>query len=179
MYRIKLLKSDIACRKSNIFVIVFLIFTLSVDAQEKNSIFIPVIYDKYEDLATQWQNNSDTIYVINFWATWCKPCVEELPYFEQLREASRGKAIKVMLVSLDFKKRLDSSLIPFLRKNNIQSKVVVLADKDANTWIDKVHPNWSGAIPATLFVKGEAYRFYEQSFSSYKALEKIIQSLSH
>jgi thiol-disulfide isomerase/thioredoxin len=47
-------------------------------------------------------SSTDTIYVVNFWATWCKPCVEELPIFDSLNLEVKGQAIKVLLVNLDF-----------------------------------------------------------------------------
>jgi len=114
----------------------------------------------------------DTTYVINFWATWCGPCVKELPYFEELNALYDGQPFKQILVSLDDPKKLESKVMPFLVKNNIQSKVVLLADGKANSWIDKVDPNWSGAIPITLILKGDKRKFYEQEFHSTFELEE-------
>ncbi len=118
--------------------------------------------------------NSDTLYVINFWATWCKPCVKELPYFETLKEQYLDIPIKVVLVSLDMKKQVPTVVEPFLNKNKIKSKVVVLADGRANSWIDKVDPEWSGAIPATVLLYGQASTFYEKSYHTTAELESDI-----
>lgn len=113
-------------------------------------------------------------YVINFWATWCAPCVKELPYFEQLNTTYEDKKVEVILVSLDFPKQIESKLKPFLLKNKLKSEVVVLNDVDANTWIPKVDKNWSGAIPATLIYNTQKTVFYEQSFD-YIALETELK----
>lgn len=109
--------------------------------------------------------NNDTVYIFNFWATYCAPCIKELPHFEKINQEYTDKRVKVILVSLDFKSQIKSRVIPFLHRRNISSKVVVLSDPDANAWIDKVSPNWSGAIPATLIVKGSRKEFYEKEFT--------------
>ena len=113
-------------------------------------------------------------YVINFWATWCAPCVKELPYFEQLNTTYADKKVEVILVSLDFPKQIDTRLKPFLIKNKLQSEVIVLNDVDANTWIPKVDKNWSGAIPATLIYNSDKSAFFEKSFD-YKTLETELK----
>lgn len=122
---------------------------------------------------------NDTTYVVNFWATWCVPCIREMPYFQQIHNNFSGKKVKVLLVSLDFVKQIESRLIPFIEKNKLTPEVVVLNDPDANTWINKVSPDWSGALPATLFFNRSFRAFYEKSFE-YEELETIInQNLIH
>lgn len=122
------------------------------------------------------QNKNDSTYVINFWATWCKPCVKEMPYFEKLGTEYADDKVKVVLVSLDFPDRLEPLVVPFIAKNKIESEVVLLDDDDANYWIPKVSDIWQGAIPATLIYKGEKRAFYERSFT-YEELEKEVQSI--
>jgi thiol-disulfide isomerase/thioredoxin len=119
---------------------------------------------------------NDTLYIYNFWATWCEPCVEELPYFELMQEKYKNAPLKVFLVSLDFPKNIENRLLPFIVKNKIESEVVHLNDPDANAWIEKVNKEWSGAIPATLFIKNDSKLFFEQSFDE-ENLEQIIQTL--
>ena len=117
---------------------------------------IKVVSLNFEELQKKYfQNKNDTTYVINFWATWCKPCVKELPYFEKIAWDYSDKNVKVLLVSLDFPDKIESQVIPFMEKNNIKSEVVLLDDPDANSWIPKVSPDWSGAIPATVIYKNE------------------------
>jgi thiol-disulfide isomerase/thioredoxin len=118
---------------------------------------------------------SDTTYVINFWATWCKPCVAELPYFEELNASEDfDKPMKVILISLDDKKVLNRKVIPLLEKKNIRSEVWLLDDAKYNDWIDKVSTDWSGAIPATLIFNKNKRQFEEADFSTYSELKNII-----
>lgn len=132
------------------------------------------LYETFEDLEPAITLDNDTTYVINFWATWCGPCVKELPYFEELYAAYKDRPFKMILVSLDMKKQLESKLIPFLNEHEIQSSVVVLLDGKANRWIDKVDPSWSGAIPITLVHRGNQRKFYEEVFHSKEELEAIV-----
>ncbi|MCT8340794.1 TlpA family protein disulfide reductase [Flavobacteriaceae bacterium TK19130] len=120
-----------------------------------------------------FEASNDTLYVMNFWATWCKPCVKELPAFEQLRENYSDKKVKVVLASLDFPDKVESQVIPFIKNKNLQSEVVLLDDPDGNTWIPKVSSDWSGAIPATIFLQNGERKFFEQSFT-YESLEKEV-----
>lgn len=116
----------------------------------------------FEQLEPRLHMNNDTTYVINFWATWCIPCRKELPYFEQIHLESKdlGKT-KVLLVSLDFSSKIESSLLPFLAKNKITAPVVLLSDPNSNSWINKIDPSWSGALPATIIYKGKKKEFFE------------------
>jgi len=120
------------------------------------------------------EKGDDKTYVVNFWATWCAPCVKELPYFEQLNANYSNKNVEVILVSLDFSKQLETKLKPFIRKNKLKSEVLLLSDVDANTWIPKVDKNWSGSIPATLIYNKNRTKFYERSFD-YKELETELK----
>ena len=136
---------------------------------------MPPVYNNFDDLAYIFKQQNDTTYIINFWATWCKPCVEELPYFEQLTNTYQDQKVKVILVSLDFKKQLEKKLLPFIKKHQLQSEVLVLLDTNENEWVDKVDPSWSGAIPVTLVYKNKKRAFYEESFEDFVALEKIVK----
>lgn len=111
------------------------------------------------------QQEDGKTYVVNFWATWCKPCVKELPAFEAINEEYSGKEVEVILVSLDFSEKLESHVVPFVQKHDLKSDIVLLDDVDANTWIPKVDEDWSGAIPATLIYNKEQRKFYERSFT--------------
>ncbi|MCB0453182.1 MAG: TlpA family protein disulfide reductase [Aequorivita sp.] len=135
-----------------------------------------VVSLNFDELEQRYlQKNNDSIYIINFWATWCKPCIKELPAFEKLASDYSDKKVKLLLVSLDFPDKLESQVIPFIKKNNIQSEVVLLDDADANSWIPKVSPQWSGAIPATVIYKKEDRKFYEQSFT-FEVLETELKT---
>ena len=131
------------------------------------------IYD-YEGLKPLLETDTDKIYIVNFWATWCAPCIKELPYFEAVNTAYADKNVEVLLVSLDFPKKYDSHLKPFIETNQLKSKVVALNDMDSNTWIPAISPDWSGAIPATLIFNKEKRQFYERTFT-YNELETALK----
>ncbi|MDF1697391.1 MAG: TlpA disulfide reductase family protein [Saprospiraceae bacterium] len=131
------------------------------------------IFEKFDEFNQVVLENisEDTTYVINFWATWCGPCVKELPYFEELNEKYASMAFKQVLVSLDSPRKMDSKVVPFIEENEVKSEVVLLADGKYNNWIDLVDPRWSGAIPITLILKGNEKLFYEKEFHSMEEIE--------
>lgn len=150
---------------------VVLVFIFSCTEQSPKT--VPQLsFQEFEPLL---HKQNDTVYVINFWATWCKPCIKELPDFEKLYEHYSDEKVKVYLVSLDFPKKHDELLIPFIEKNNIRSQVIHLTDTDANSWIDKVSPLWSGSIPATMIYKGNSAEFYETTLT-FEELKNIVES---
>jgi thiol-disulfide isomerase/thioredoxin len=133
------------------------------------------VYD-FENFKPFLNQKDDQIHVLNFWATWCVPCVAELPYFEELGAAH--PEIEIILVSLDFPKKIKENLIPFIQKNTLMSEVVLLDEPDGNKWIPQVDPNWSGAIPATIIYKNDKSKFYEQSFN-FVELEEAVASFEN
>ena len=129
----------------------------------------------YEALKPLLHKNDDKTYVVNFWATWCMPCVKELPAFEKLNAAYKDKNVEVVLVSLDFPKQKESNLIPFIKNRKLESKVLHFDDPNEQFWIPDIAENWSGSIPATLIYNKEKRKFYEQSFS-YEELQHELQT---
>jgi thiol-disulfide isomerase/thioredoxin len=111
---------------------------------------------KFPELQKRLARPTDTTYVVNFWATWCAPCVKELPNFEQLRTANAGQKVKVLLVSLDYASQLDKKVKPFVKQRGLKSEVLLLNEPDPNDWIDKVDAKWSGALPFTLIFNNKA-----------------------
>ena len=157
------------------YIVIILILVLS----STTGIAQVKVFDKFDAFNDEVLNNinGDTTYVINFWATWCAPCVKELPYFEALNDKYSNGKFRQILVSLDSPKKLKSKVIPFIEKKDIKSEVVLLGDGKFNSWIDRVDPQWSGAIPITLILKGKEKLFYEQEFHSMKEIEVELLKL--
>lgn len=128
----------------------------------------------YEGFESYLNQKNDTLYVINFWATWCVPCVKELPHFEKLNAKYKSGKFKMLLVSLDFPKLVESRVLPFVKNKNLKAEVLLLNDPDANSWIEKVASEWSGAIPATLIYKNDKRQFYEKSFTEEELESEIL-----
>lgn len=136
-----------------------------------DGVLIPVY--SFEGLQPMLHRDDGKTYVVNFWATWCAPCVKELPYFEQISSELGGAGVEVILVSLDMPKMWESHLVPFVRDHKIRSQVVVLDDPKQNDWIPKVAESWSGAIPATLIYTRGRRSFYETPFT-YDSLKEEL-----
>jgi thiol-disulfide isomerase/thioredoxin len=138
---------------------------------------IPVFdFDAIEPL---FRKNNDTLYIYNFWATWCVPCIKEMPYFEDVNESYSDKKVRVILVNLDYSEEIESKLIPYMVENDIRSRVVNLDDQDANSWIPKVDPEWDGAIPATLMKKNNRREFITGSLTHKDLLTKVNEFLNY
>ncbi|AUC17003.1 thioredoxin [Tenacibaculum sp. SZ-18] len=128
----------------------------------------------FEALKPYLEEQDDKTHVINFWATWCKPCVEELPAFEKLHAENTDNNVEVLLVSLDFPNEIESQLVPFIQDNKLAPEVVVLDDSNQNKWINGVDNSWSGAIPATIIYNKNERGFFERSFT-YDELKSELQ----
>jgi len=128
-----------------------------------------------DDVAELTNLSYDTTYVINFWATWCSPCVKEIPVFEKLHKEHVDSKVKVILVSLDFPGQIDSRVKPFLAEKGISAEVKIMTDMDYNAWIDRVDPSWTGAIPATLIYKKDKRAFLEKEITYDELVKHIYQ----
>lgn len=132
----------------------------------------------FSELQKILHKNDNKLYVVNFWATWCKPCVAELPGFMEVDKSLRNNpSFKMVLVNMDIANEIDITLKPFLLKNNIQTDVYLLDDnKRMNEWIPAIDKKWSGAIPATVFYRnGKKLKFRESSIEK-KELVQIINN---
>jgi len=153
------------------FFYLFLFSIISVSAYSQNVKLINI-----NQLNERIKNGKDSTYVVNFWATWCAPCIKELPHFEKLGAEYKSEKLAVLLVSLDFKSKLTSNVIPFVKRKNLKNEVFLLNESNPQEFIDRIDPSWSGSIPATLFIKNDKRKFveseftYEQLLTEYKKL---------
>jgi thiol-disulfide isomerase/thioredoxin len=161
-------------RRGLVFILFLWLFTIITGALKAHGQGPLPIYD-FDQLEPILNKRNDTTYLINFWASWCVPCLKELPAFEQVRQKYSDRPFKMLMVSLDFPRDMDTKLIPTIQKYNLNAEVVVLDDPDANAWINKVDPSWSGAIPATLIFNSSSRTFYEKGFT-FNELDQIVES---
>jgi len=145
---------------------------IKVETSTNNDIKLEIL--DFNGLEPYLNKKGNKIYVVNFWATWCAPCIKELPHFEDINAKYKNDNVEVILISLDFPHQYESKLKPFIKEHNLQSKIVVLDDVDMNTWIPKVNENWDGAIPVTIIYNKDKREFYDQTFT-YESLENELK----
>nr|WP_315241581.1 TlpA family protein disulfide reductase [uncultured Flavobacterium sp.] len=153
-----------------IYVFLFLVFSGTLYSQNVKLITI-------DQLNERIKTGKDSTYVVNFWATWCAPCIKELPHFEKLAVEYKSDKLVVLLISVDFKSKLSSAVEPFVKRKNLQNEVFLLNESSPQEYIDRIDPSWSGSIPATIFIKGDKRKFveseftYEQLLTEYKKIQ--------
>ncbi|MCB9013329.1 MAG: TlpA family protein disulfide reductase [Bacteroidales bacterium] len=148
----------------------FMTFNLS-SAQEVRKI-------SKSDLSEILNNPTHKLHVINFWASWCGPCVSELPEFQQVVNNSDSSKVDFLFISLDFPSEADKKLLPFLKKSGYNFNVALITDIDYNSWIEMVDPNWQGNIPSTLFYNNpEKLHYFISEPINKERLTSTIDSL--
>lgn len=150
-------------------VVLFLLCSQAAFAQNARQV-------KLKDLQ-KIMTDQESVQVINFWATWCAPCIKELPQFEKLH--LENKNVKVTLVSLDYDLDPDPAKVNrFITRKNLQSTVLILEEKDPNSWIDKIEKDWNGSIPATLIINAKTgkRKFIEKELKE-GDLERLVAEI--
>ena len=136
----------------------------------------PVTYDKFEDVASLFHQQSDTTYVINFWATWCKPCREELPLLNQLALEEKSEKLKVVLISLDTEDSAIKRIPAFLTKAAPNLASIILTDED-QAWGKTVDRVWSASLPTTIIYRKDLRYVYRRGFNTYLEVQAALKPL--
>ena len=144
--------------KKSVFGLLFSIAVQLLFSQDVRLITLDQLYERVN-------GSKDTAFVVNFWATWCVPCLEELPHFEKLSKQLKNKKLKVLLVSMDSKSKLKSTVTKYVRSSRIKNEVFLLDEKDQQIYINRIDTTWSGALPATLMLRNNDRRFFEKEFT--------------
>ncbi len=133
---------------------------------------------KITDLET-YISKSEKPLVISFWATFCKPCITEIPYFQQTIKDKYHGEVELVLVSLDLPDYYPAKLSSFAAKSNVTVPIVWLNETNADYFCPRVDMKWSGAIPATLMVNNKKnYRkFYGRQLTPLQ-LERELKLLA-
>jgi thiol-disulfide isomerase/thioredoxin len=132
----------------SLLISIFLFVGNHIFAQQKAELI------SFEQLEKRINSDSSSTFIINFWATWCGPCLAELPDFQQFYEKNNDKNVKLLLVSFDFPYEI-KKVNKFIEKKNLKPAVYLISDTDQNAFINKVSKNWEGTIPATWFVNNK------------------------
>jgi thiol-disulfide isomerase/thioredoxin len=131
---------------------------------------------KFEDVAKMMSAKNDTTYIVNFFATWCQPCVKEFPAFQRFSTRHANQKMRLIFVSLDFEKDFMKRLLPFLKKHRVKNETVLLDEPNYNAWIDNVDSSWDGSLPATLVINNGKHvrQIFAREFT-YATLEAAMK----
>ena len=136
---------------------------------------------KITDVEQYIAESKDEVLVINFWATFCKPCVAEIPFFISTVEKYKSSKVALLLVSLDLPSFYPTKIAAFAKKNNFRASIAWLDETNADYFCPRVDSAWSGSIPATLVInKKTGFRKFAEEEMSQVSFEAIIkQALSN
>jgi len=136
----------------------------------------PARYDTFAELEPLFYQGADTAYVINFWATWCKPCREEIPLLEKLAQEHKGDPLRIVLVSLDTEESAIERIPAFLTQNAPSLNAVILTDEDP-AWGKTIDRVWTGSLPTTILYRGQRRYVYRRNFPTYVDLKGAVDPL--
>ncbi|TMI89861.1 MAG: TlpA family protein disulfide reductase [Bacteroidetes bacterium] len=152
------------------FIVTFLLFVAIIHAQEIKSV-------KVTELSKTIQE-SKTPLIVNFWATFCVPCIQEIPYFQELTQQYKSKNVSLIFVSLDLKEAYPAKVTAMAKKLKLAFPVMWLNETNADYFCPKIDTSWTGGMPSSLFVNNATgyHKFFEDQLSKEK-LEKEIQEM--
>lgn len=136
----------------------------------------PKTFDDYAEIAPLFAQENDTTYLINFWATWCKPCLEELPLLQRVQRDNREQPLRIVLVSLDTERGAIQRIPAYLEQRGIDLPTVVLTD-EGNDWKRALDEKWDGSLPTSLVYKGGLRYVYRRPFMSLPDLQSAVAPL--
>ncbi len=151
------------------FLLIFIIsgITLHLSAQSVAKIKPESFFGLIEQ-----KQDSNTV-LINFWATWCKPCVEELPYFMQLDSVLGDKSPELILLSFDSPSNPER-VEKFIQKRGWKGTRYLLDATDLDYFINKINPSWQGNIPYTILLAKDKRLDHSDSFYSLQELIDFV-----
>ena len=155
-----------------LYIILFIILNYS-NLQGQQLKFI-----KEADLEEILKNQDNKLHVISLWASWCPPCVREMPVFQNTSFLYNTTEVRFIMISLDYPDKMETQLIPFLKKYDINLEVLLMMDTDYLKWADKVDPDFQGNIPSTLFINNaKKIRHFHAGEITATELRSIIDKL--
>lgn len=115
--------------------------------------------------------------VLNFWSTSCKPCIAEIPYFQEQVKKFEADSVQLILVSLDMKSNYPHKIRELAKARNFYAPIQWLNETNADYFCPVIDSSWSGVIPATLFINNKTgYRyFHEEKIKPEKLGEILLQ----
>jgi thiol-disulfide isomerase/thioredoxin len=146
----------------------FLFSAIAVQSQQVKSVKITELEKTIKE--------SKTPLIVNFWATFCVPCLQEIPYFQEIASQYKSNDVSLVFVSLDMKEAYPVKVNNMAKKLNLTYPVVWLNETNADYFCPRIDTTWTGGMPSSLFVNNATgyHKFLEEPLSKEK-LEKEIQ----
>lgn len=134
---------------------------------------------KIEELNTYITKANQPL-IINFWATWCKPCIAEMPYIQQAAQQYKDSGVKLIMVSLDFPEAYPNDIADFIKSKNLDGTFFWLDESNADHFCPVIDKQWQGSIPATLFLNSKTHyrKFFERKITPdelHRFLQEMLQ----
>ena len=111
--------------------------------------------------------------LLNIWATWCLPCVEEFP--DLIKLADSDTLVEVIGISVDYPDELHTKVLPFLEKLKVPFKIYIAKFNKQEDFIAAVDSSWNGAVPATFMYNGSGRKQF--SFIGQGTFEQFEKNL--
>ena len=155
-------------------IIIFIILLISGISFAQDLLYINSTYD----IDKIKKENTGKVLMINLWASWCKPCVEEFPDLIKLHNNYKNKDFKLILISLDFKEEIQTKLMPLLKKNNVDFTTYLLDIDSPDEIINYFNNEWGGGIPSSIiYNKSGELKSFILGNHDYEFFEKEIKKL--
>lgn len=154
--------------------ILFLICLTAIFTSAKSQ---QIVKWKIEDVVNSFSAKNDTVYIVNFWATFCKPCIEEIPDFIRIVDKYKDQKVKLVLVSLDLPTYYPARISAFAKENKYNTNLAWLNETDADHFCPLIDEKWSGAIPSTIIVNNSnGYRKFVEDQMKPEDFETAIRN---
>jgi thiol-disulfide isomerase/thioredoxin len=127
---------------------------------------------KIDDSGIAALGTQKKVVVLNFWATWCQPCVEEIPILIRLQQ--QHPEIDVVGISMD-EPHQTSAVEEFAKKHGMNYKVMLREGENFETMVNSIDPQWMGGLPATFIFKDGKRTFSKVGLITEQELSKALQ----